>query len=129
MKVRIHETEFSPELSDGCTVINKIYKFFTGKDETPWRACCIQHDAVYWYGGDKKLRKQADDELRDCVKAMGYPITAFIMWAAVRIFSGEDLFKVFHNPFSWHWCEEVIILSRLTEEEKAALEHSLVKNQ
>lgn len=59
--------------SDGCT-------FFP---EGEYTSCCENHDAAYGVGYD---RRKADQDLRDCIKRCGWPITAWIVWLGVRIF-------------------------------------------
>ncbi len=63
----------------------------------PWNDLCIEHDYVYWRGGPAKLRRAADRKLRVDVAARGYPMIAWLMWAAVRI-GGHPLL-----PLPWRW--------------------------
>lgn len=107
----IRSGEFDPTTSDGCTFIGAVFKFFTKEKHLPFKSCCVEHDRAYWYGGDVKLREQADRDMRDCVKAHGYPVIAWIMWLFVHMFSGPRLLWVFKNPLPWAWVEKVTILT------------------
>ncbi len=48
-------------------------------------------------GGSSADRLRADLFLYEAVRGCGYPVTAFFMFAAVRVF-GSRLW-----PFSWRW--------------------------
>ncbi len=61
------------------------WRLITGH-EPPFEECCITHDLAYWAGGSEFDRRAADRALRDCVRAMGHPIWAWVMYAAVRAF-------------------------------------------
>ncbi len=112
MGKKVKYGEFDPTESDGCTVVNKIYKFLTKEEETPFKDCCVIHDRAYWYGGHVSLRKEADIELRRCVSEMGFVLTAWVMYFAVRIFSGPSILFVFSNPLPWSWERKVTILPK-----------------
>lgn len=106
MSHKIKYGEFDPAASDGCTVVSQAYKFFSNGKQTPFRQCCINHDRIYYYGGDVALRKRADVNLRRCVKRHGFPILAWAMYLAVRVFSGP------HMPFGWSWEKKITILPK-----------------
>lgn len=50
----------------------------------PWTPCCCVHDQQVAVATSKAMRKAADDNLRKCVTAKGYPHMAWVMWAGVR---------------------------------------------
>lgn len=104
MGKKVKYGEFKPENSDGCTLVSPYFKYLTKEDSIPFKQCCIEHDKAYYYGGDVKLRKEADKKLRKCIIEHGYPVLAWIMYIAVRVFSGPKM------PFSWSWEENVIVL-------------------
>jgi hypothetical protein len=64
--------------------------------DNSWLACCIVHDIAYWCGGSEQDRKDADQELMQCVNnkmsMMGY-----ILYHGVRV-SGSPWF-----PAPWRW--------------------------
>lgn len=62
-----------------------------------WKECCEAHDKVYWKGGTKEQRKEADIQLMNCVKSKGFPIIARIMYIGVRV-GGHPLL-----PLPWRW--------------------------
>jgi hypothetical protein len=74
-----------PFTTDGCSGhMSSTWKLLF-HTETPWESCCVEHDRAYWKGGPAWKRASADRKLRDCVSERGYPIVAWLMWAAVRI--------------------------------------------
>jgi hypothetical protein len=106
--------EFDPAASDGCTAIGAAFRLFTKEKVLPFKQCCVTHDKAYWYGGDVKLRKKADDQLFKCVKAHGHPLLGFIMWIFVRTLSGPKILGI-KNPFPWSWEPVVTILPKEDE--------------
>lgn len=109
MGKKVKYGEFDPANSDGCTLISWFFRYLTSETDLPFKDCCVEHDRVYYYGGDVKLRKEADKNMRECVKAHGYPVLAWIMWAFVRLLSGPQM------PFPWTWEVEVTILPKEDE--------------
>ena len=112
MGKKIKYGEFNPADSDGCTFIGHAFRLFTKEKQLPFKGCCVVHDKVYYYGGDLKLRKEADYQLRRCITNHGYPVLAWIMWAFVRAFSGPKILYIIPNPFPWHWEKKVTILPK-----------------
>ncbi len=89
-------TDF-PFKTDGCSGgMSRVWRFLWRKPP-PWEGHCITHDSAYHPGGTRLQRSEADRRLRDAVRRNGYPISAFIIWAGVRI-GGHPLL-----PFSWRW--------------------------
>jgi len=86
-----------PFKSDGCSGgMSWFWRTFLRRDP-PWEGACRDHDYAYWYGGSKDDRLQADICLAAHVTLAGYPLTAFIMYYAVRI-GGMPSWR-----FSWCW--------------------------
>lgn len=117
MGLKIKPHEFDPAQSDGCTAVKPIYKFLTKEKQLPFKNCCVEHDKAYWYGGDVKLRHEADKKMRECISSQGFPVLGWIMWAFVHFLSGPKILWIFKNPFYWSWEEEVTILGREEEDE------------
>lgn len=65
--------------------------------DSPWQACCVEHDKAYWCGGTAEQRQQSDQQLMLCVQVTGYPLTAWFMGSGVRIGGHPWL------PFPWRW--------------------------
>jgi hypothetical protein len=67
--------------------VSWFWKKVTGK-ETPFEHCCMTHDL--YYSGDLSCysRKTADQQMKRCIEAQGYPVTAAVMYVAVRVFGG-----------------------------------------
>ena len=70
-----------PFTSDGCS----YFPDGTLKNNTKWLNCCVEHDKSYWKGGTKAERQKADDALKTCVKEVGYPHIAKLMYLGVRL--------------------------------------------
>jgi hypothetical protein len=79
--------------SDGCSCF----------PDGDWVECCIKHDLVYWRGGTRKERLNADGELKKCVSDKGYPITAFFMYYGVRAGGVWWLPTSFRWGFGWNY--------------------------
>lgn len=73
------------EVPDGCTGFGWLKKLF-GIKQMPWAECCLQHDIAYIEQNES--REDADWVFRECVKHMGYPIRAYLMWIIVRLLGG-----------------------------------------
>ena len=74
-------------VSDGCSMF----------PDGNYRACCVEHDKAYYFGGTKNERKAADRLLRDCVRAKGHRFLAPAIFLGVRI--GGVAFLP--TPFRW----------------------------
>jgi hypothetical protein len=61
------------------------------------RACCERHDQAYWAGGSCEQRREADQQLRECMSHNGRPLLASLYYAGVRV-GGSPLW-----PFPWRW--------------------------
>ena len=62
-----------------------------------WATCCVQHDVVYWCGGTAEERRQADENLRECVATRAPSWFAGLTWLGVRV-GGHPLFPA---PYRW----------------------------
>ncbi|MGE4069577.1 MAG: hypothetical protein AB7E72_00200 [Lysobacterales bacterium] len=76
-----------PFRTDGCTLVPD-FNFST---------CCEAHDRAYWQGGSCAERRQADQDLAQCIRAAGHPGLAPWYGAGVRI-GGADIW-----PVPWRW--------------------------
>lgn len=59
--------------------------------------CCRAHDRVYYQGGSKQERLEADRVLRDCIRRKGHTIADDIYYFGVRIGGVPWL------PTPWRW--------------------------
>jgi len=59
-------------VSDGCSLAPDLVFF----------DCCEQHDIDY---STNVKRRIADNKLRQCIKATGFPFLAWIYWVGVRL--------------------------------------------
>jgi hypothetical protein len=82
---------WNPQWSDGCSHSDDV--------NADVRACCVEHDAKYYYGGPADARLRADLNLYLCMVAAGTPeVTALIYFEGVREFGGPE----FQEPeVSW----------------------------
>lgn len=62
-----------------------------------YRHCCIAHDIKYWCGGSSEERRQADSDLRKCVREDSSALNAGVILLGVRV-GGARLV-----PFPWRW--------------------------
>lgn len=85
-KMEIRTNTLSPFTTDGCSRWRNGPK----SNPTAWLDCCVEHDAAYWLGGTSEQRKNADDQLYQCIQKKGYPFEALIMYLGVR-FGGDPL--------------------------------------
>jgi hypothetical protein len=86
-----------PFTTDGCSGgMTTAWRLILRRDP-PWNDLCVEHDKVYWRGGSAAERRAADRALREAIALRGYPVTAALMWAAVRI-GGHPLL-----PLPWRW--------------------------
>lgn len=79
--------------SDGCSCFPEGTKV----NKKAWEHCCLVHDSLYWQGGSRYERKQADSALCDCVAKAGYPKIAKKMYIGVRLGGGAFV------PAPWRW--------------------------
>ncbi len=68
-----------------------------------WLECCVEHDVLYWLGGSREERKQADINLQKCVRQKGHPITGKIMYYGARIGGVYWLPTSFRWGFGWNY--------------------------
>lgn len=68
-----------------------------------WFECCVKHDLVYWMGGTRYERKQADLDLKKCILQKGHPIIAQMMYFGVRIGGIWWLPTPFRWGFGWDY--------------------------
>jgi len=85
--------DWKPFTTDGCS----SFPDGTGKQQSLWVNCCIQHDLSYWKGGDYDERLKADKTLQSCVAKVGKPDIAGILFAGVRV-GGSPYFR---TPYRW----------------------------
>ena len=66
-----------------------------------WLDCCTRHDVAYWMGGSEIDRRQADEDLKNCVAAVGEPSIAKLMLAGVRVGGTPYLPTQFRWGYGW----------------------------
>jgi hypothetical protein len=98
-----HEKEIPPKTfkQDGCTLFPDS---ILGSD---FREACLAHDIVYWNGGTKEERKEADHNLKLAVAEAG--TTGYIIqkpvYLGVRLFGDTWLTKYFDANWGFGWNE------------------------
>lgn len=103
--------------TDGCS----RYSDGTKENPTLWQHCCINHDAKYWLGGTKEERKQADDELYECVKATGNESDAKIMYSGTRAGGGPLRYTTYRWGYGWNRIRDYAPISDIEMEMAEAL--------
>ncbi len=73
--------------------------------DSDWVECCIEHDLVYWMGGTRHEKKEADKKLKECVSQKGHPVIATIMYYGVRVGAVWWLPTPFRWGFGWDYPE------------------------
>jgi len=68
-----------------------------------WIDCCVEHDAIYWMGGTREERKQADIALQKCVSQKGHILIGKIMYYGARIGGVYWLPTPFRWGFGWSY--------------------------
>jgi hypothetical protein len=74
---------------DGCTLAPDL--------DAAMGECCDRHDAIYWSGGSRSERQQADLDFRQCLLDADYSTIGDIYYLGVRI-GGSP-----HLPTPWRW--------------------------
>jgi len=90
-----------PFYSDGCSVSPDGIPL-TSNSEI-WRSCCIVHDTRYWIGGTQSDKDMADENLRACIAAKGYPDVAAVYKFFVQQFGGPDTNKTYRWGYGWNY--------------------------
>ncbi len=66
------------------------------------RSICVAHDYRYWLGGTEEEKLEADEELRDEIRAKGLFLTAAVYYRFVRAFGGRH-WPASPMPNRHHW--------------------------
>lgn len=105
---------FTPKYhSDGCSGgMSAIYaklKFLHNKlgKTLPWRQCCVIHDKAYYYGGSRKLKKKADEALKQCVsKTVGNENLGLILGMMMKDAVWVGGVPYFPTSYRWSYGED-----------------------
>ncbi|MFK5921122.1 MAG: hypothetical protein QM496_03020 [Verrucomicrobiota bacterium] len=79
--------------SDGCSGVPDG----PPSDPKRWCSACSEHDLVYWSGGSRRDRLDADLQLKTAIKESGNPLTSEIYFIGTRL-GGSPYF-----PTPWRW--------------------------
>ena len=82
-----------PFTTDGCTLT----------PDGAWQTCCIEHDMVYWCGGNADERRRADDTFRACITDKATATRAAIYHWAVRVAGAPWLPVPWRWAYGWPW--------------------------
>lgn len=107
--------DLAPFTTDGCSA----FPDGTVEQSQLWLDCCTQHDVAYWKGGSYDEREQADENLKNCVAAVGEPTIAALMLAGVRVGGTPHLPTRFRWGYGWPYPRGYRTLS---EQELVAVE-------
>jgi|TARA_B110000881_G_C18539657_1_gene497797 hypothetical protein len=113
--------------SDGCS----LFPDGTFQQNQLWLSCCTAHDYAYWQGGTHEKRFIADEQLHQCITAVGEPEIATLMLAGVRVGGSPYLPTPFRWGYGWSYLrgyktltkaeKEQVNLSRKTKYDKPVL--------
>jgi len=92
-KVAKLKNELLPFKTDGCS----YFPDGTLTNNKKWLNCCIDHDKSYYKGGTKNQKLIADKKLKNCVKNLGYPNIAKLMFFGVQL-AGDAKYD---TPYRW----------------------------
>jgi hypothetical protein len=105
-----------PFESDGCSLFPD-----NCKNVLP---CCLAHDLVYWQGGEREKKHQADTNLKHCVaKISGDSTLAGLMYTGVLI-GGNPIWPT-HFRWGYGWPYRLKGYQELTEAENASIGEAL----
>ena len=76
-----------PFVTDGCS----------SWIDSSWVECCVDHDILYWCGGTREQRRQADRDLDACISETSSGFLGTMMWLGVRS-GGHPIV-----PAGWRW--------------------------
>ena len=85
--------ELKPFSTDGCSAFPEG----TVMQQSLWFDCCFSHDMAYWKGGSETQRREADQELQQCVAQLGEEEIAELMYHGVRLGGTPHI----PTPFRW----------------------------
>ena len=85
--------QLKPFTTDGCS----MFPDGTFENNTKWVDCCVRHDFAYWKGGSFSDRQKADEDLEQCVKALGEKEISQLMFSGVRV-GGSPFYP---TPYRW----------------------------
>jgi len=71
--------------------------------DSDWLECCVKHDLIYWKGGTREDRLEADLMLKRCVSQKTNPILGTIMYYGVRLGGVWWLPTPFRWGFGWKY--------------------------
>ncbi|TEW48971.1 hypothetical protein [Psychromonas algicola] len=92
-----HAEKIAAFTSDGCSA----FPDGTLQENDLWLACCTSHDIAYWQGGTSRQRLAADNQLKQCVAAVGKPNIAALMLKGVRIGGSPYIPTSFRWGYGW----------------------------
>ncbi len=81
-----------PFVSDGCSCW----------PDSNWVECCVKHDFIYWKGGTRQQRIEADRIFKECVSQKNAAMAA-IMYPGVRLGGVWWLPTPFRWGFGWEY--------------------------
>lgn len=73
------------------------------EDSSVWVDCCIRHDTVYWMGGSREQKNQADEELKSCMAEKGYPNVGKVYKSFVAEFGGPTSSQSYRWGYGWNY--------------------------
>lgn len=94
----------------------------TGYIEGDWGHCCVQHDLLLWAGGTLEASRQADLDLRDCVRETGHEFHARLMYLGILI-GRKSPYKLSGQQWGNAWGDDVRSEALSTRELNLLIDH------
>ena len=114
------DSGLSPFRSDGCS----LFPDASAISKVDWCSCCFDHDLVYWRGGTREEREDADSRLKECVLAKtGNAALATLMYEGVRIGGSPYFYNWYRWGYGWRYDRKYQALTQ-GEQERA---HTMVE--
>lgn len=94
------DSSLKPFRSDGCS----LFPDSSAISKADWCSCCFAHDLVYWRGGTREEREQADSQLKQCVlEKSGNAALAILMYEGVRIGGSPYFYNWYRWGYGWRY--------------------------
>jgi len=94
------DASLGPFRSDGCS----LFPDSSAISKVDWCSCCFDHDLVYWRGGTREEREEADSRLQECVLAKtGNAALATLMYEGVRIGGSPYFYNWYRWGYGWSY--------------------------
>lgn len=107
------DASLKPFRSDGCS----LFPDSSAIGKVDWCSCCFDHDLIYWRGGTREEREEADARLQECVLAQtGNAALATLMYEGVRAGGSPYFYNWYRWGYGWSYDRKYQALTRQEQE-------------